>query len=792
MALNTFRVSKFSSAFAPGVTHTYGDVDDDTISPDKSSVLRVAVSELDNNDIRLVALGSTNVAVSTQIRAVKMRIYQASLSADNLTMSPMCCVVSAFEAGQPFWMSQTSRFYLPIGLVGISGMSGSDITPLGDINRVADSLVLADITTQQGYVQGHTNGMGSVYPAFRPSAVLGDYSISATNIDYVLTSTGVPISIGSRVTTVRHGIYGDYVNIGYMKTGQLRARVFEIAALRILDPKDISFSSDVFSGSMVGVYDGFNPSGAGFLQVPSLTVSTASSGTGFVAGTRSYIVVWSAKDRAGNVHYSRTSAPVTYTNGSTGKALVQFSIPTIHQFRNCEIQASIFRTQPGGTVYNLVDNVVLSSPFGLGLSLSFVFNFTDGTVDATVAANPQYFRQPGTVGTPLDRYPALAGSHIVRHKDRVFYCRDSVVYYSGAAVDGEAPWFNPAFSIQVPGGSGPIVGLASMDGTLVVFKKNAVFLIDGDGPPDNGGTGTEFSTPRRIHAEHGCVDPRTIVPTPAGIMYRSNRGIELLDRGFQVRWIGEKVQRTVDANPISGGATFDRSDSRAYFPMATAFDATYGSIFDRATATSSGVVCCYDLPNDAWSVLKYYELDSGDGVTVKNSSVQDAAFVYGSTLASVPIDTIYMGGGFNSNYLLRYEDPTIGTDDSTGKIATWLLQTGWIRSGSIQDRNLINELNVLGFWNSGFNLRCQYYWNYDKSSLLPINLFDATATNKSPVQMSFQPPRSEAESMSFILSSESPTNPTTVGSGRQVDLHGVTVKIGNKAGGFKLPSAQRG
>lgn len=805
MAGNLIRVSKFTSAFAVTSTQLLTDPIDNTSSggivvglPGLSSgsvAVRIAVDKGGSNDARLVTYGGGSMQTSAPgFQGSSVRLYAITVSNSDGAITPAAQVANAYEHSQPLFNTKNGRYYLSLVLVNNANWghtTGSVTQTEPTFSAVADALVVVDISLFDRAFSIHTP------VRLRPAAVLGDYSVAASAMEYF--GLGLQVisnkSTSSQINLCPHrpGILNDTVSFGYGKVGPLSTRSYEIGNLTLWDPSVMTFSTDVHSGGHVGQYDNWRASCIGFYQTPSLTVEDAGAGSGTPGvGTRGYLVVYIFKDHKGNIHYSRASQPVLYAGIAAHATRVVFSLPTVCSFDG-EVQAAIFRTQPGGTAYNLLDTVVLFdnvSPVTVSIEKS-VFLYTDNAVsDATCAAAPLLYRQPGTVGTPLDRYPPLAASHIVRHKDRVFYCNGSVVYYSGFAVDGEAPWFNPAFSIQVPGGTGSITGLASMDGLLVVFKKNAIWVIDGDGPPDNGGTGTEFSTPRRIHTEYGCIDPRSIVSIPKGTMYISSRGIELLDRGLQVTWIGERVSKTLSQFPFSAGSTFDRTTSRVHFCLASAMDATYPHIFDRTNATNSGCVVVYDIVNNAWTTSKYYEESSVDSSKV-NRTVQDVCFVYGANASGQGIAATFMAGGHSNGKMLSYEDYNSGLDNGSFFVSC-KARTGWVRGPSAQDRILSTDITILADRLSGTNLRGQYYWNYDTTNLLAVNLFDSTATNTVPVQVRFQSPRPESQAVSFVISTETPTNPTTVGSGRQLDINAVTVRLGLKGGGFKLPSAQKG
>lgn len=86
-----------------------------------------------------------------------------------------------------------------------------------------------------------------------------------------------------------------------------------------------------------------------------------------------------------------------------------------------------------------------------------------------------------------------------------------------------------------------LVTIVVLDGRLIGFSKGAIYTIAGVGP-NRAGYGT-FTPPERISGADGvgCIDANSVVMTPAGLVFRSPRGYELLDRSLQVQSISQAV-----------------------------------------------------------------------------------------------------------------------------------------------------------------------------------------------------------------------------------------------------------
>ncbi len=689
-----------------------------------------------------------------------------------------CPIVYSIAAGDVAW---TTLGYLPNWLpasvpIYVNGMYLIHMHNQMPGDYVANCDAIVNITsTLTGNVP---------YPrVFRPEAVLGNYTT-----DYGAGGAAFTIFDGVSGESRDAGpLYKPYLNddtypgvVAFAHWSKLDAtstspQSYSIDVLeRQASNSKRTIDQDTISGGILCSYDGSRVSEFGFITAPSCTVA-ASGSSGVDAGTYNYVVVFSYTDAQGRVHRSRVSRPASVTIASAKTITITATVPTV-SMRGHDFQISIYRTLSGGTQYFLLIQKQLSTLVGTATNPDAEIFVTkvDGTLDADIEDNPLLYRQPGTIGTPLDRYHGLSANHVIHHKDRIFYCNGSNVYYSSFEVDGEAPWFNPALSFAVQGGSGDLVGLASMDGILVCFKRDGIFVVDGDGPSESGGNGTEFSPPRKIHTEFGCIDPRTILATPSGIMYRSPRGIDLLNRKLQVEFIGERVYRSVDAcnadpNVYGGGAAFDRTSGMAYFPMATS-----GGVY---------TVFCYDFINNAWTKNVYFQGSTG-------SDIYDVCYAYSVNAAGTKGNYMYFASGLNG---LMYGD-TVNSIDylTTDVFVPWDVETGWIKSPSKQDRIRVTDLLFLGQRQTNFNLKCQFYANYNRSTVATIKTWTASDTNLTPVQVVFQPNREEVQAMKFKITTETPTVSTTIGTGKQVDMIGLTVRVGLKGGGAKIAAAQNG
>ncbi len=540
------------------------------------------------------------------------------------------------------------------------------------------------------------------------------------------------------------------------------------------------------SGGCHSTYAGDQLSESGYMDFP--LVNTTSSATGLTGSFR-YIAVYRFMDEAGSVTWSRTSpvSSITVANKQidvsilpcnvTNRDSVLLASPT-----PCNQSVELYRTANGGTQYYLCGSSQIGTPAsGLGTQLISLgaarqMTMVDVLADATLITQPALFRQPGTPNSAVDRYPPPCGNPLVQHKDRLFTTDPygQRVYYSSFFVDGETAWFNPAFSFFVHGASGPITALASMDGRLFVFKRNGIFVVDGDGPPEGGPSGNEYSPPQRLATEFGCVDHRSLALTTEGLVYRSVRGVELLTRSLQVKWLGEKVLTTVDANPKVCGAAID-SVGRYHLALGAS---------DTGTATQasvSGVELVYDFDLKCWTISHHTDYGGTYDRCIQDVCRADLSG-YGEVLCYAD----------PSGYVLR-EDATSGLDRGLHYVP-WTIETAWIKTGQ-QARARFSKGMLLAKKLAGANhsITISAAYNY-VDSYTQVGTFEPDEINDAALEelaLNLNRPEGIAVRLLFEESAPADTDTYPVGTGRGCDVLGISVEVAQKTGAPKLASGQK-
>ena len=704
-----------------------------------------------NNDQRIAVDASGNcmwvrtvstTSVNASGSAFYTEVYSLASGAGNSTLK--CSIPNYLHYASPFYHRVTGKFYLPAVSKRVS-MNGATST----YNTTGYSVIL-DITslTTTGWV--------------RPVAVLDEYT--ARNTCVMGATHAYHAGKYDSGTTVTIALCVEY-------KATSTSRGYSVSEIEALRPDFYSSSDDVLSGGATTYFDSYENGELGILSAPSVFVADSTVAGGPGAGIYNYFAVYEYVDASGQSHYSLSSDVTSIAMATNNKISVQVTWNNVTaRLRPYTCVAKIYRTKVGGTQYYLVDTVNVRA----SSSSPYFSTYTDAITDATLASRPQPYRQPGTLGTALDRYCPPASAHACRHKDRMWVCRNNNLYYSSFFVDGEAYWFNPQFSIPVYGGSGRITAIASMDGQLVVFKKDAIFLVDGDGPPENGGSGTEFSPARRINTEFGCVDPRSVVATPDGIMYRSHRGIEMLTRSMQIVWAGERVQNTVNSYPYTGGAVFDRNRGRVYVCMYTTESSS-----GVANTAGDGVVLMYDTTSDSWFVNKY----------VDGKAVQDVGFAPYPGAVNPPFRLFFLKG---SSGVLWHQYGATKLD--AGSWVSMKLESGWIKLG-MQERIKVSDLFILAKRITDHALTVSVAYDYSPTYSFSRTFQPNEINAMTLEQLVFQVPEPDKQAVRFKIEDSPPNattgSPYTYSTGSGCEIMAVTVNIGKRGGGPKLPATQK-
>jgi hypothetical protein len=217
-----------------------------------------------------------------------------------------------------------------------------------------------------------------------------------------------------------------------------------------------------------------------------------------------------------------------------------------------------------------------------------------------------------------------------------------------------------------------------MDDKLVIFKQNVIYYITGRGP-DNTGSNNDFSDPVFITSTVGCSNPQSVVFTPQGIMFQSNKGIWRLGRDLNTTYIGAPVEQFNDVNVIS--AVLVPGTNQVRFNLA------------------DGSLLMYDYYYDQWG-------------TFSNSSAVSSTIFQG-------LHTYVDSFG-----RVKQETPGAYLDDATP--VTISFTTSWWKVTNLQGFQRAYFMYLMGNYESPHTLDVTLSYDYDlskqqQSQVRPVN-----------------------------------------------------------------------
>lgn len=417
------------------------------------------------------------------------------------------------------------------------------------------------------------------------------------------------------------------------------------------------------TGGVLKNYDGSTVTEDNFFLFPEgLSASTNSASGGSMSnGTYQYVALYSWFDNRGQLHRSATSIPLSVTTSAGGTSQTQsIIIPTLRLTQKTNVMIELYRTESLGTIFYLLQSY--SSPT-FNDKTADTITYVDGASDTSLLNNPTLY----TTGGVLDNDPAPNASIIVNWKNRLVLAglEDSEqIAYSKIYSPGTPAEFSDFLRVNISNQGGPVTALGVLDDKLIIFKKSLIFLFTGNGP-NNTGEQSDFGEPEIISSDAGCSDPASIVITPVGIMFKSSKGIYLLDRGLNVSYIGADVE-AYNGYQVTA-ATLVPNNNQVRF------------------LTDNDYCLVYDTYLQKWSIFD-------------NHGGKDAEI-------------------FNSNYVyLRNSENLVYQQDNSyldnGQPISLQIDTGWLSFAGVQGFQRVYKMLGLGEFFSPHVLNIKTAFNY--------------------------------------------------------------------------------
>lgn len=747
-----------------------------SIAGSSSDVLWIGVSNITN--ARVFGVNPTTLATTVSVNSV----ITVGSTCVQFAVTWVSAGVGVAAAQDVSGNTRTRIFWNVSGFVTPQGVDGAPLlmnTSLASRPWVHGGRTQLAVTPRQNDVTPNaqktllvidvTDCMGALNLLPRVVATIAP-RVEVHNTEQELTSTTFKSPCHTLVS-------GDIVKLPIMVLRSPLAASVEVAVLDYANSE--AYSAAEYQGvSLIGTgltssYDGTRCVEANWAIRPQIdTVSPTGAGAITTTGTGwTYVAVFEWLDARGNMHRSAPSDPVR-SGAFTSKASVNINVqPLLMTNRQTDItdaysgvSVTLYRTiNTGSTFYRC------STKSNATFSNTLLFN--DALLDAALIQNEQLYSQPGLVGTtqPHANPPCLR--HVITHRDRLIGVGDDgcTLWPSAPYVYGEGTWWGDVFQLPISEG-GKITALASQDGRLYAFKRDRIFVIDGDGPSENGAAG-EFSQPAKLPTALGCISHRSIAVAPGGIFFQSSRGIEVLSRGGGVQWVGERVQSTLALYPTVTSAVTREEEGRVYFTCVSAVG-------------TSGVTLVFDYAISdvgAWSVDKFYDSE----LTSATGPASHALSIYGD---------YYRSSGTTGRVWREY---AYSLDNSFW--ITMAIETAWVKPAGVHGKTDISRAILIGKKEDNCNVVVRWSYDYrdtfEDAETTEADIIDAVNTDMGRVHVETFPDNNrQCMSAKLRIEDATPTNtglfPTTTAKG--VTWFGYTIEAQTKPGGVDLPETARG
>lgn len=269
---------------------------------------------------------------------------------------------------------------------------------------------------------------------------------------------------------------------------------------------------------------------------------------------------------------------------------------------------------------------------------------------------------------------------------------DDSVWFSTENEDGEVPYFSVGLRLA-PFENGRVTGLAVLDEKLVLFKADGIYTLSGQ-LPNKQGFGS-IPTPVQVSTDAGCVDPQSVVVFPQGVMFRSARGLYVLDRSLNVSFLGEPVAETIEASSRTSAPLLVTRQNHIRFDAQSANGA-------------NGPVVVFDYLRGVWTRFRYF-FDEFTG------------------LATVPLAQAVLPD--NTTFWLDapgdvYRERASSYDDDEDELLPVRVRSGWIKAAGPQGYFTAHRAGVLGKWGLPHTLTVNVYADYDETTVVATNTFE--------------------------------------------------------------------
>lgn len=386
---------------------------------------------------------------------------------------------------------------------------------------------------------------------------------------------------------------GTQVNGIYSQTG-INLGSFTIGTVG-LDTAEIGHDLHL-SGGFLWMYDGYLPVEHNFFLYPDTPAVTAhTTGGSMSAQQYFYQATYEWTDNQGNAFRSAPTIPITVTT-TAAISSVTLNIPTLRLTYKTANPVKIVVYRWSAAQESYYQTTSISSPLLNDTTVDSV-TFLDTNADSTILGNNLIY----TTGGVVEDVNAPATNLLTQFDTRLWLVDaedPNLLWYSKQVIEATPVEMSDLFTMYVPqivgAATGQITSIYPMDDKLIISKGgNSLVYVNGSGP-DNTGANSQYSNPVFITSTVGCANQQSMVLTPNGLMFQSNKGIWLLSRGMEASYIGDAVEDFTTGATVNS-AVLVSGTNQVRFTLSTGitlmYDYYYGQwgVFVGVSALSSTI-----------------------------------------------------------------------------------------------------------------------------------------------------------------------------------------------------------
>ena len=362
---------------------------------------------------------------------------------------------------------------------------------------------------------------------------------------------------------------------------------------------------------------------------------------------------------------------------------------TTGHFASAQQTIEFYKTEQNGTIFYKAADAVVGT-----------------TIDAVTDTTLILGRLADINGNELYPEPPPGIRCGVKWKDRLAVVgadSPNVIKFEKPAVAPQGTSFADGLELAMDSEGGGITALGAMDSALYVFKKNLIATVYGDPAGATGDNGT-LSVPTILRNGLGTEDPRSVILTPRGLMFNSQKGFYIILRNQEWQFAGSGPY--ADRSVLLTGATIDIEQAEVYFSY------------------EDGSIWAYNYESNQW--YKWLATDTIKGIAMHNHTLV---------------------GSSDFGYWEYSKGATV--DEREGEADREIPQTyrtGWIRTSHIRGYQRVKRAYFTGQCLQSCTLTIDIYVDNSTTS---VQTFTFNLTPADPIQLDMHLAVQKCEAMQF-------------------------------------------